>query len=124
MDDAQRSDRSDPVAELVAEDQRTRGLPDTSTGRGLRRQRTAIIDIAARHNASNVRVFGSVARGTDALDSDIDLLVDLDEDVSLIQLIGLERDLAQLLGRSVDVVPARSLKKTIARSVLAEAIPL
>jgi uncharacterized protein len=73
---------------------------------------------------SNVRVFGSVARGEDTEDSDIDLLVDLADDVSLVELIGLERELSELLGRPVDVVPARGLTPAVARRVLAEAVPL
>ncbi len=94
-------------------------------GRRLRRRRAAIIEAARRRKASNVRVFGSVSRGADTQDSDVDLLVDLASDVDrLLGLIGLERELAELLGRPVDVVPARSLKAALAPTVLAEAIPL
>ena len=71
-----------------------------------------------------MRVFGSVARGEDTDASDIDLLVDLNEDVGLLGLIGLESDIAELLGRPVDVVPATSLKNAVAAQALAEAIPL
>lgn len=62
--------------------------------------------VAARHGASNVRVFGSAARGDDREDSDIDLLVDLDEGADLFSLVRLERELSELLGIDVDVVPA------------------
>jgi uncharacterized protein len=101
-----------------------RALPDSPVGRRLRQQRRAILNAAARRRASNVRVFGSVARGDDTDDSDIDLLVDLADDVSLIGLIGLERELSQLLNRRVDVVPARSLKPAVSRRVLEDAVPL
>ena len=110
--------------DLVAGSSQPRGLPDTPIGRRLRRRRAAIVEAARRRKASNVRVFGSVARGTDTPNSDIDLLVDLAPDVGLIGLIGLERELAELLGRPVEVVPARNLKATLAPTVLAEAIPL
>ncbi len=110
--------------DLVAVPGQPRGLPDTPMGRRLRRRRTAIIETASRRKASNVRVFGSVARGTDTTNSDLDLLVDLDPHVGLIGLIGLERELAELLGRPVDVVPVRSLKSALAPTILSEAIPL
>jgi predicted nucleotidyltransferase/DNA-binding XRE family transcriptional regulator len=112
----------DLLVEVVARP--SRQLPDSPVGLRLRRQRRAILDAAARRRASNVRVFGSVARGNDDEDSDIDLLVDLADDVSLVELIGLEREVSDLVGRRVDVVPARGLKPAVARRVLADAVPL
>lgn len=100
------------------------GLPDTHLGRRLRRRRKAIIETAARRGARNVRVFGSVARGEDTADSDIDLLVDLDGGVGVVGLAGLKRELTALLGVSVDVVPADSLKRRVRDEVFAEAIAL
>lgn len=101
-----------------------RGLPATALGRRLRRQRKAVIDTAARRGARNIRVFGSAAHGTDTESSDVDLLVDLDPDVGLVSLIALERELAEILGRDVDVVPAGSVKPYLASAILDEAIPL
>ena len=69
-------------------------------------------------------MFGSVARGDDTAASDIDILVDLDDGASLLDLIGLERALSELLGAEVDVVPAHALKPPLRRRVLEEAIPL
>lgn len=100
------------------------GLPDTRLGRRLRRHRRAVIDTAARRGARDVRVFGSVARGEDSDTSDIDLLVDLEGRVGLVTLAGLARELSELLGVDVDVVPARSLKPEIRQRVSAEAITL
>jgi predicted nucleotidyltransferase len=74
--------------------------------------------------AHNVRVFGSVARGDDVPSSDLDLLVDFDEGVGLLDLIGLERELSTLLGVRVDVTPADSLKPRIRDQVLREAVTL
>lgn len=112
------------VLDVVPAPDRTLGLPDTPLGRRLRRRRKATIDTAAKCRAHNVRVFGSVARGEDTETSDIDLLVDLEEGVGLLDLIGLERELSELLGVDVDVVPADTLKPRIRARVLAEAIPL
>lgn len=110
--------------EVVPQADAGRGLPDTPMGRRLRRNRRAVAATAERRGASNVRVFGSVARGEDTEASDVDLLVDLSPDVGLVGLAGLERELAEMLGRPVDVVPASSLKSGIEPRVLAEAIPL
>jgi predicted nucleotidyltransferase len=86
------------------------GSPDTRLGRRLRRHRRAVIEIAGRRGARNMRVFGSVARGEDTDTSDVDLLVDLDEGVGVVSLAGLRRELAELLGVDVDVVPVVALK--------------
>jgi predicted nucleotidyltransferase len=93
-------------------------------GRRVRLHRETIVAIAARRGVRNVRLFGSVARGDDSETSDVDLLVDLDDGVSLLDLIGLERELTELLGCGVDVVPARNVKPGMARRVFAEATPL
>jgi hypothetical protein len=110
--------------DLVADLHQQRGLPDTPMGRRLRQLRRAIIDAAERRGATNLRVFGSVARGDDTSSSDVDLLVDLRDDVGILGLIGLEREIAETLKRDVDVVPAASLKTGLASQVLSEAIPL
>jgi hypothetical protein len=112
------------VLEIVPAPQRTLGLPDTPLGRRLRRHRRAIVEVARRRGAHNVRVFGSVARGQDDSDSDVDLLVDLDPHQSLVGLAGLRRELAELLGVDVDIVPANALKAKMRNEALAEAVPL
>lgn len=100
------------------------GLPDSRLGRRLRRHRQAVLDLAAARGARNVRVFGSVARGQDAEGSDIDLLVDLDAGVGLVSLAGLRRELTEVLGVDVDIVPAGTLKAGIRDEVFGEAIVL
>lgn len=99
-------------------------LPDTPMGRRLRRHRRDIIEVAGRHGASNVRIFGSTARGTDGPTSDVDVLVDLQDGVGMVRLIALEQQLSEILGRKVDVVPAQNLKAGVAASALTEAVPL
>jgi uncharacterized protein len=74
--------------------------------------------------ATNVRLFGSVARGDDGPDSDIDLLVDVAPEVGLFALGRMRTEAERILGSSVDIVPANSLKPDVAARVLAEAIPL
>ena len=110
--------------DLVPSPDRAAGLPDTPRGRRLRQRRKAVLEAAARRRAHNLRVFGSTARGDDGSTSDIDLLVDLEGGAGLVDLAGLRRELTDLLGVAVDVVPADALKPRLRDEVLREAIPL
>jgi predicted nucleotidyltransferase/DNA-binding XRE family transcriptional regulator len=101
-----------------------RGLPAGSRLRHLRRHRAAVIERAAQHGAHNLRIFGSTVRGEDTESSDIDLLVDLDTGVSLLDLIGLEDELTELLGTKVEIVPARALRPHVREEALAQAVAL
>jgi len=110
--------------DVVPEAGAARGLPDTPMGRRLRRHRRAVIETAERRGVTNVRVFGSVARGDDTEASDVDLLADFGADVGLVALASVERELQETLGRAVDVVPAASSRPPLESGVLTEAIPL
>jgi len=90
----------------------------------LTEKREDILRIAASHGAYNVRVFGSVARGEERPDSDVDLLVDLESGRSLLDLGGLLFDLQEFLGRDVDVATENCLKERARNSVLQDARPL
>ena len=90
----------------------------------LQEKREDILRIASKRGASNVRVFGSVARGEADSESDIDLLVDLEPGRSLFDLGGLLMDLQDLLDHKVDVVTERGLRERMRERVLKEAIPL
>ncbi len=90
----------------------------------LREKRAEILRVASRHGASDVRVFGSVARGDADRESDIDFLVELETGRSLLDLGGLQMELESLLGRRVDVVTVRGLKARIRERVLREAVPV
>ena len=92
--------------------------------RHLREKRDEILVIAARHGARNVRVFGSVARGEDNPDSDVDFLIDVGSTTSSWFPAGLILDLEEVLGRRVEVVTAKALNPYIRDRVLREAIPL
>ena|SRR4030042_2915556 len=90
----------------------------------LKQKREDILKIASRYGARKVRVFGSVIRGEDRPDSDVDFLIDLEEGRSLMDLGGLLMDLQGLLGRNVDIVTEKGLHWYIKDRVLREARPL
>jgi predicted nucleotidyltransferase len=86
--------------------------------------REDILRIAARHGAGNVAVFGSVARGQDGPDSDLDLLIDIVGETTPWFPGGLVAELEELVGRRVQVVIRRSISPLIRDSVQREAVPL
>lgn len=111
--------------ELAAEDSPRRLDVRTPRMANLRLNRERIRRAARKHGATNVRVFGSVARGQDRDDSDIDLLVDMDvRSRGLFPLAALGDELTVLLGEHVDVVPVDALAPNVAANALAEAVPL
>jgi predicted nucleotidyltransferase len=83
--------------------------------------REEILRIAAEHGAHNVRIFGSVARGESGDGSDLDVLVRLDDDRSLLDRVALKQDLEDLLGCRVDVVTEGALHRLLRDRILAEA---
>ena len=88
------------------------------------RYRTRILEIAEKRGARNVRVFGSIARGEQRADSDIDIVVDFLPGRSLLDLTGLWLDLEEALGSKVDVVSSRGLKPRVERAIMRDAIAL
>ena len=88
----------------------------------LRSKRAKILQIAARHGARKVRIFGSVARGEARRGSDVDFLVDMEEGRSLLDHAALILDLEHLLKRPVDVASERGLRPPVRREVLKDAI--
>ena len=90
----------------------------------LRDGREEILRVAAKHGAANVCVFGSVARGEETANSDVDLLVDVAGEPTPWFPGGLVADLEDLLGRRVQVIIRRSLSPWIRESVLKDASPL
>lgn len=86
--------------------------------------RQEILDVARRHRARNVRVFGSVRRGEARGKSDLDLLVTFDVGASLLDQIAMKQELERHLRRKVDVVGDDSIYWLLAPQILAEAIPL
>ena len=93
-------------------------------GQLIRESRAAILEIAARYGAHDVRIFGSVARGDATEYSDLDLLVRFDGGRSLLDHGGLVMDLRDLLGIKVDVIDEDAMQPRFRGEVLKEAIPL
>ncbi|WP_017303230.1 nucleotidyltransferase family protein [Spirulina subsalsa] len=90
----------------------------------LQEKREEILTLAAQYGASNIRVFGSVARGEADADSDVDFLVEMQPGRSLLDMGGLLMELQELLGCRVDIITEKGLRPRIRQQVLAEAIRL
>ena len=101
-----------------------RGLPDTRLGRRLRQRRAAMIAAAERHGASNLRVFGGVARGEDRHDSDVHLLVDIAPSAGLAALAALESELTSIFQGGVVLATVDGLNPRVRVDAQREAIPL
>lgn len=94
-------------------------------GRIVRQRRRDLVAAATAHGASNLRVFGSVARGQERPDSDVDLVADLPPTLGLLGLARLQADLESVLdGHRIDLVPARDLKPDVRERVDADAVAL
>jgi uncharacterized protein len=90
----------------------------------LRREKRAeIVRLGEKYGARNIRVFGSVVRGDKRAESDVDLLVDMDQDRTLFDLAGFVADVQDLLDAKVDVVTPGGLRYLRER-VLSEAVPI
>ncbi|MAT40039.1 MAG: DNA polymerase subunit beta [Ectothiorhodospiraceae bacterium] len=90
----------------------------------IRKKRDAIIRIAEKHGAFNLRIFGSTVRGDQHTDSDLDLLIDVGPKHSPWFPAGLALELEELLGCKVDVVIARSVNPRLKARIFDEAVPL
>lgn len=91
----------------------------------LRAQRDTILALSQQYGARHIRVFGSVARGEEQPDSDVDFLVDFPVGYDLFnQRLPLTDRLAELLGRPVDLVPEHELNRHLREAVLQEAVDL
>jgi hypothetical protein len=90
----------------------------------LKEKREEILSIATKYGAFNVRIFGSVARGEETADSDVDFLVELEPGRNLLDRIALIQDLEDLLERKVDVATVKGLREYFRDRILNEAVPL
>ena len=100
------------------------GMAERTTIRSLediRRLRPQIMELARQYRGKQVLVFGSCVRGEMHEDSDIDFLVDFEAEYTLLDIAGLLVGLEDLLGRKVDVVDRRSLRKELQETVFREA---
>jgi predicted nucleotidyltransferase len=94
------------------------------TGRRIAAHRGELHEVLRRHGVTNPEVFGSTARGDDREDSDVDLLVDFAPGTSIIDIIGIQRELESLLGVPVDLVPRNGLKKRVRARAEKDLLPL
>ncbi|MGD9852062.1 MAG: nucleotidyltransferase family protein [Nitrospirales bacterium] len=90
----------------------------------LRAKRDHIIPLSAKYGAHNVRVFGSVVRGESGPTSDIDLLAEMDQGRSLLDLIERSQELEAFLDRKVDILADEELSPYLEERIHAEAVPL
>lgn len=97
------------------------GSPPPTIHQRLGALRQEVLAVAQRHGASNLRVYGSIAKGTEHSGSDLDLLVDLSPEQSLLGLISLCQELEDLLGCPVDVSETASLHPLIRSEILQQA---
>jgi uncharacterized protein len=111
------------ILDTVADDEVPAAVEPRVAGR-LREQREAVLAAVAAHGGSNVRVFGSVARGEARRRSDLDRLIDLPERSGILTLGAIARDVARLVEADIDVVPASALRPEYRDRILAEAVPL
>lgn len=103
--------------------QRLNGLSGP-VGRRVRRRRRELVAAAAAHGVRNLRVFGSVARGEDRPESDVDLLADVPPGMGLLGLGRLEAELEAIAGAQVNLVPAGTLKPGVAERVERDLVAL
>ena len=99
-------------------------MSQVDVAKEVRDRRADILRIAQSHGATRVRIFGSVLHGTAKADSDLDLLIDLEPDSSLLDLVAIKQDLEDLLGREVHVVTEDAISLYIRDAIIRDAIPL
>jgi predicted nucleotidyltransferase len=80
--------------------------------------------LAERYGLEVVGLFGSYARGEQRRGSDLDLLVDILRPISLLELVGAELYLSEVLGVKVDLIPKRSVRRELRERILSEALPI
>jgi len=90
----------------------------------LQKNRDKIYEIAAKHGVSNIRVFGSVARGEETKKSDVDLLVEISAKTSLMTLVKLEKSLKKEAGREVQIISDKAVNKHLRKQIFSEIITL
>jgi uncharacterized protein len=83
---------------------------------------TELTSICSRHGARNLRLFGSVARGEDTAESDVDVLVDLQAGRTLLDVARLALELERAIGRHVDVVPATGIPTSVLAHIKHESV--
>ena len=96
----------------------------TPIGRKIRKSKPEILELLARHGITHPRIFGSTVRGTDGPQSDIDILATMPHHLSLMDIARIERELADILGRPVDIVADDALEPRLEQEIRETAVPL
>lgn len=94
------------------------------TGQRVAARRGELLEVLRRHGVTNPEIFGSAARGDDREDSDLDLLVDFPAGTDIIDIIGIKRELEDVLGVPVDLVPRNGLKERVRSRAAKDLLPL
>lgn len=97
------------------------------TGQRVAARRGELLEVLRRHGVTNPEIFGSAARGDDREDSDVDLLVDFPagtDIIDIIGIIGIKRELEDVLGVPVDLVPRNGLKERVRSRAAKDLLPL
>lgn len=76
-------------------------------------QKKTIKKVLERYEPSMVGIFGSYARNEQTNNSDLDILIDFNRNINLIELVGIEQELTELLGIKVDLVTLRSVNQNL-----------
>jgi len=79
-----------------------------------------VINLYNKYHVKTLRIFGSMARGESRIDSDVDLLVTFSKPISLLQMVGLERELSTIIGRKVDLLTTKSVSRYLRNRILKE----
>jgi uncharacterized protein len=77
-----------------------------------------VINLYNKYHVKTLRIFGSMARGESRMNSDVDLLVTFSKPISLLQMVGLERELSAIIGRKVDLLTTKSVSRYLRNSIL------
>jgi uncharacterized protein len=90
----------------------------------VRHHRREIRELARRHGARNLRVFGSTARGEASAASDVDLIIDLEPGRTLLDLVALRREISAILGQPVDIATLDMLREPVRSDAERDAVPV
>jgi predicted nucleotidyltransferase len=94
------------------------------TGRRVAACRAELLEVLRHHGVTNPEIFGSAARGDDHEGSDVDLLVDFAPGTDIIDIIGIKRELEDVVGVPVDLVPRSGLKERVRSRAAKDLLPL
>lgn len=90
----------------------------------IRQVKEKILPILQRYGVKRVGLFGSFVREEMSEDSDIDILVEIEEDISLLDFVGLKLEIEEALGRKVDLVEYSTIKPLLRERILSEQVPI